>query len=179
MVLLAPKQTADPTPTPMLALSATEREPPKGEEPLHWLLLTNRRTRAAGRPLVPDPMGQRNLVLRLKTGSRIKDRQLDDAEDLRECLTFDAVTACHVEDPNFMARSAPDTPASQFVGQDAVDCLYNDRYLLRIGRSRGPPGNAPDGRWRCWRADPVLQYLLNSAANPHDPPTPIHYERHS
>ena len=69
------RQTADPTPTPMLALSATEREPPKGEEPLHWLLLTNRRTRAAGRPLVPDPMGQRNLGLRRKTGSRIKDRQ--------------------------------------------------------------------------------------------------------
>ena len=151
MVLLAPKQAADPTPTPMLAVSATEREPPKGKQPLHWLLLTNQ-----GEPT--DEHAQRvvhwyrtrwaieSCIEALKTGTRVKDRQLDDAEDLRKCLAFDAITACHVHDLNFMARTAPDTPASQVVGKDAIDCLYNDRHLLRIDRSRAPPGNAPDIR---------------------------------
>ena len=45
-----------------------------------------------------------------------------------------------------MARTVPDTPASKVVGQDAIDCLYNYRYLLRIDRSRAPPGKAPDIR---------------------------------
>ncbi len=32
----------------------------------------------------------------LKVGTRIKDRRLDQADDLRTCLAFDAITACRV-----------------------------------------------------------------------------------
>ena len=151
VVLLAPNKAADQTPTPMFAVSATEREPPKGKEPLHWLLLTNR-----GEPTAESAQqviqwyqtrwAIENWFSALKNGTRIKHRQLNDAEDLRKCLAFDAITACHIHDLNFMARTAPDTPASQVVGQDAIECLYNYRYLLRIDRSRAPPGIAPDIR---------------------------------
>ena len=151
VVLLAPKLAADQTSTPMLAVSATEREPPKGKEPLHWLLLTNRGEPTAEHAQQIVHWYQTRWAIEtwfsvLKTGTRVKDRQLDDAEDLRKCLTFDAITACHVHDLNFMARTVPDTPASQVVGQEAIDCLYNYRYLLRINRSRAPPGENLDIR---------------------------------
>ena len=151
VVLLAPKQAADPTPTPMLAVSATEREPPKNKQPLHWLLLTNRGEPSAESAQQVVHWYQTRWAIEtwfsvLKTGTRIKDRQLDDAEDLRKCLAFDAITACYVHDLSFMARTVPDTPASQVVGHDAIECLYNYRYLLRIDRSRAPPETAPDIR---------------------------------
>ena len=151
VVLLAPKLAADQTSTPMLAVSATEREPPKGKKPLHWLLLTNRGepTACCAQQIVhwyQTRWAIETWFSVLKNGTRVKHRQLDGAEDLRKCLTFDAITACHVHDLNFMARTVPDTPASQVVGQEAIDCLYNYRYLRRISRSRAPPGKDLDIR---------------------------------
>ncbi len=149
VVLLAPKEAADQTPTEMLAVSATERQPPQGKEPLHWLLLANRGEPTAEHAQQIVQWYEKRWSIEtwfsaLKTGTRIKDRQLDDADDLRKCLVFDAITACHIHDLNFMARTAPKTPASEVVGQEAIDCLYNYRYLLRICNARAPPEPAPD-----------------------------------
>ena len=40
----------------------------------------------------------------LKSSTRIKDRRLNTADDLRKCLAFDAITACHVADLTMRAR---------------------------------------------------------------------------
>ena len=99
-------------PLSMLAVSATETDAPDGAEPLHWLLLTSERpaegeadaVRAAE---VLDWHRKRWTVetwfKTLKSGTRIKDRRLNDAEDLRKCLAFDAVTAVHVADLTMIA----------------------------------------------------------------------------
>ena len=143
--LAPPKAAADPTPVDLLAVSATETTPPDGADPLHWLLLTT-----AGEP-TPHHAQQ---VVRwyearwaietwfsvLKTGTRLMDRQLDTADDLRKCLVFDAITACHVHDLNFMARTEPDTPAHAVIDPDMIECLYIFLRLLGIRRiSRAPP----------------------------------------
>ena len=48
------------------------------------------------------------LKYQLKNGSRIGTRQFDHADDLRKCLTFDAVTACYIHDLNTMEPGSAD-----------------------------------------------------------------------
>ena len=43
----------------------------------------------------------------LKTGTEVKDRPLDSADDPRKWLAFDAVTAVHVADLTVLARERP------------------------------------------------------------------------
>ena len=111
----------------MIAVPALEEDPPrrpalpaskngKQNQPLHWMLLITE--------------GQADLdtartVLRwyelrwrierylhaLKVGTRIDDRRLDEADDLRKCLAFDAITARRVWDPSILARERPNNPA--------------------------------------------------------------------
>ena len=57
----------------------------------------------------------------LKAGTRVEDRRLDHADDLRKCL---AITACHVFDLERMARDKPDTPADRVVTDDEIVILY-------------------------------------------------------
>ena len=140
----------------MLAVSATET--PNRKNALHWLLLTTEGLDSAGAESRPEAeaAGVGNLVetaktairwyvLRwtielffkaLKTGARIEDRRLDHADDLRKCLVFDAITACHVFDLERMARDKPDTPADEVVSQEEIDVLY---ALLK---AQGGPGRA-------------------------------------
>ena len=143
--LAPPKTAADQTPVDMLAVSATEITPPDGAAPLHWLLLTTEGE--------PTPHNAQQIIgwyearwaietwfSVLKTGTRLMDRQLDTADDLRKCLVFDAITACHVHDLNFMARTEPGTPASSVIDPDMIECLYIFLRLLGIRRiSRAPP----------------------------------------
>ena len=166
-VRLAPPRTAaGQPPVRMLAVSATET--PNRENALHWLLLTTEglagasaesrpeaEAAAAGNLVETAKTAIRWHVLRwtielffkaLKTGTRIEDRRLDHADDLRKCLVFDAITAFHVFDLERMARDKPDTPAGEVVTQDEFDVLYALRKAQGGARARAPPGHRPDIR---------------------------------
>ncbi len=156
-------------PVRMLAVSATET--PNRKNALHWLLLTTEGLAGASAESRPEAeaAGAGNLVetaktairwyvLRwtielffkaLKTGTRIKDRRLDHADDLRKCLVFDAITACHVFDLERMARDKPDTPAGEVVSQEEIDDLYallkaQGGARARANGIRIPAGNSCD-----------------------------------
>ena len=148
VTLAPPTAAADQTPTRMLAVSATERDAPQGKDPLCWLLLTTEgdATLEDARQAVSWYEHRWKIetwFAVLKTGTRVADRQLDDADDLRKCLAFDAITACHVHDLTFMARTRPDTPADKVVEQDEIECLYNHLQILGVIRARPPPGYVP------------------------------------
>ena len=143
--LEAPGKAEDQTPIDLLAVSATEITPPGNTDPLHWLLLTTEGE--------PTPQQAHRIVgwyesrwaietwfSVLKTGTRVMDRQLDTADDLRKCLAFDVITACHVHDLNFMARTEPATPAHTVVDPEMIECLHTFLRILGIRRiSRAPP----------------------------------------
>ena len=154
--LLPPKDRESEPPVRMIAVSALEEDPPrrpalpaskqrKQNKPLHWMLLTTE--------------GQADLdtartVLRwyelrwrierffhaLKVGTRIEDRRLDEADDLRKCLAFDAITAFRVWDLSLLARERPDDPASRHVTEDDIRalCALASHYGFKV--PRGPPG---------------------------------------
>ena len=127
------------------------RRPVREAEPLHWLLLTTEGQADA------DGAGTavRHYELRwtieeyfrtLKTGAGIEKRQLDHADDLRKCLTFDAITACEVFSLDRMARDRPQTPADEVVSEDDLLVLNTRLDDYGIRRPQPPPGEAPDIR---------------------------------
>ena len=151
VTLAAPNDAGDKTATRMLAVSATETSPAHGREPLPWLLLTTEGKPSAEQAREVVAFYERRWSIEtwfsvLKTGTRVEDRQLDDADDLRKCLVFDAITACHIHELNFMARTAPQIPTDEVVDRDMIDCLYDYLHILRVLRARAPPGHRPDIR---------------------------------
>ena len=153
--LLPPKDREREPPVRMIAVSAREEDPPrrpalpaskkrKQNQPLHWMLLTTE--------------GQGDLdtactVLRwyelrwrierffhaLKVGTRIEDRRLDEADDLRKCLAFDAITAFRVWDLALLARERPNDPASRHVTKGDIQALCALASHNGFKVPRGPP----------------------------------------
>ncbi len=79
----------------MMAVHVTDRDP------LDWMLLTTEGEACAADALKTVTFYERRWLIEehfraLKVGTRIEDRRLDQADDLRKCLAFDAVTACRV-----------------------------------------------------------------------------------
>ena len=133
--LLPPKERESEAPLRMIAVSALEETPPrrrllpgkkkkkKKNEPLHWMLLsTEGRADLDTACTVLRWYELRWSIERffhaLKVGTRIEDRRLDEADDLRKCLAFDAITAFRVWDLSLLARERPDDPASRHVTED-------------------------------------------------------------
>lgn len=145
--LIAPTDVGGP-PQRMIAVSAKEDDPPaataKKGQALHWLLLTTE-----GQP----DLETARTVLRwyelrwqikrffhaLKVGTRVEDRRLDLADDLRKCLAFDAITAFRVWDLTWLARTRPHEPASAYVEPDEIEVLFALSARLNIKIPRGPP----------------------------------------
>ncbi len=144
VTLLPPREERKHTkPLTMRAVSATETDAPDGTEPLHWLLLTAERpaqgeTDAVHATTVLDWYRKRWTIetwfKTLKSGTRITDRRLDAADDLRKCLAFDAVTACHVADITMRARERPETPATEVCPERDIHLLHT---LLEAQGHRG------------------------------------------
>ncbi len=125
--LLPPKDRAGEAAVRMTAVSALEENPPrrplKGKKsaPLHWMLLTAEGE--AGLETARTALRWYELRWRierffhaLKVGTRIEDRRLNDADDLRKCLAFDAVTAFRVWDISLLTRERPDESAERHAG---------------------------------------------------------------
>ena len=79
----------------------------------------------------------------LETGTRVEDRRLDHADDLRPCLVFDAVTACRVLDLERRVRDKPELPADRVVGKDRIVVLHVLRRAHGIARAWPPPEKPP------------------------------------
>ena len=153
--LLPPKDREREPPVRMIAVSALEEDPPrrparstskkrKQNQPLHWMLLSTEGQ---------DDLDTARTVLRwyelrwrierffhaLKVGTRIEDRRLDEADDLRKCLAFDAITAFRVWDLSILARERPNDPANRHVTEDDIEalCALASHYGFKV--PRGPP----------------------------------------
>ncbi len=62
----------------------------------------------------------------LKPQTRIENRRLDEADDLRRCLAFDAIMAWRVFDIQRAARAEPDRPARDVFDEDELTALSID-----------------------------------------------------
>jgi hypothetical protein len=122
---------------PSVALNVVrvwEADPPPGEKPVEWVLLTS------------DPIDCEEQILQivdryrarwtieeyfkaLKTGCAFESRQLEDYESLANALAVFAPIACTLLDLRSEARRTPDAPAELVLSKSQIEVL---RALGRI-----------------------------------------------
>lgn len=130
-------------PLSLYTIEVREENPPPGEEPLHWLLLTNRPVQSfeQARRYVRW-YGLRWLVERyhfvLKSGCRIEARQLETAERLQRCLGVYAIVAWRLLWLTYQARTTPEAPCTVALETHEWQALY-----CYIHRTSTPPAEPP------------------------------------
>ena len=121
--LQPPKERPEDTPVVAWVVRVLETGTPAGQEPLEWLLVSSE-----GGPTAEwaerivgwyeARWGIEEYFRVLKSGTRIEDRRLQEADALVKCLAFDAITAWRVFSLDRYARDAPDTPADEVLTDD-------------------------------------------------------------
>jgi hypothetical protein len=110
------------------AVRVWEPEPPNGEQPVEWLLLTNEPIDTADDVYaIVDHYRARWTIEEyfkaLKTGCAFERRQLQDYESILNALGVFAPLAYHVLLLRTQARAQPDAPAITVVSADQIDVL--------------------------------------------------------
>jgi len=93
------------------------------KEPIDWMLLTSVKTEG-----FEDACERLSWYARrwgievyhrtIKSGCRIEDRRLDDAESIQTCLAIDLVVAWRVYWLTMVGRAEPETPCDQILSED-------------------------------------------------------------
>lgn len=173
-VTLTPPQDKNLPPVEVWAVHALEVNPPAGvKEPIEWMLLTTVETtnfeEACER--------LRWYALRwgievyhrvLKSGCRIQDRRLDDADSLKACLAIDMVVAWRVFLLTMQGRETPDIPCDVYLKEEEWKALYATakgetppkqpptlreavRMIASLGGFLGRKGDGEPGTTTMWR----------------------------
>jgi hypothetical protein len=130
-------------PVNLYAIEVRELDPPSEQEPLHWLLLTNRCVET----LEQAQQCVRWYCLRwlveryhfvLKSGCQIEARQLETAQRLERCLGIYAVVAWRLLWLTYQARRAADLPCTLALETHEWQALYG-----YIHKTSTPPAEPP------------------------------------
>ena len=121
--LQPPKERRDDGPVSAWVVRVLETDPPAGQAPLEWLLVSSE-----GGPTAEwaerivgwyeARWGIEEYFRVLKSGNADRGPRLQEADALVKCLAFDAVTAWRVCSLDRYARDAPDTPAADVLSDD-------------------------------------------------------------
>ena len=123
VVLTAPKDSTLP---PVRVWAVYAREVGQGAavtDPLEWLLLTTVKTESFPEACERLTWYSRRWGIEVyhrtvKSGCRIQDRRLDDADRLEACLAIDLVVAWRVYWLTMAGRERPDLPCDQFLSEE-------------------------------------------------------------
>ena len=113
----------------MTAVEVFETNPPRGAEPLRWVLYTHEEveTAEAARRVAED-YARRPLVedyhKGIKTGCGVEERQYATAERLERITAVLSVTAVRLMQIRAVARVEPERPASDVAPKEWVDTLH-------------------------------------------------------
>ncbi len=166
------RQAGEPdTPQPVSILCATEVEPPVGEAPIEWLLVTTRRVTSAADACEMVRYYARRWVIErwhytLKAGCRVERLQVDDAASLKNALGVYGVVAWRLLWMTHLARVAPEQPAAAVVdlaeravlaeatGRPVQTVREAVRAIAKLGGFAGTPAMGEPGvksLWLGWR----------------------------
>ena len=117
--LLAPTGHQGAPAIPVWAVFAQEQETPPGAKPLEWLLLTTLSVASFEQALerlmwYARRWGIEVLHRTLKSGCRIEQRQLGQADRLEACLAIDLVVAWRIYYLNKLGREVPEAPCTVY-----------------------------------------------------------------
>ncbi len=174
VVLQPPKDKGELGAVPITAVYALERDTPLGTEPVEWMVLTTEPVTGLEEAVrVLQRYTQRwNIEVfhrTLKSGCRIENRQLKDADGLEACLGIDLVVAWRIQLMTKASRETPDSPCTEVL-EDAewkalVGCVTGNplpparppttrqavRMIAGIGGFLGRKGDGEPGATTIWR----------------------------
>jgi hypothetical protein len=130
-------------PVSLWAVFASEEHPPTGVEAVSWLLLTTVavETLAEACERVQWYSGRWLVEVYhkvLKSGCRVEERQLEEAERLRRYLALDSVVAWRVLYLTMVGRELPELPCTALLAAQEWQALY-----CFIHRTNRPPARPP------------------------------------
>ena len=150
----------------MYAVHVLETYPPQGEEPVEWMLLTNRPVTSFDEAC--EKVRWYSLRWRiemyfkvLKSGFRVEACRLGSAERLARYLAVMSVVAWRLFMITLIARTDPATPCTKFLAKQEWRVLY-----LKVKRDRDPPATPPTiGEAVSWIAE-LGGYLARKGDGP-------------
>jgi hypothetical protein len=174
VTLQPPKRLKGAAPLSLWAIYAVEADPPAGAEPIEWLLLTTVPTTTLEEALERLRWYALRWTIEvfhrtLKSGCRIEDRRLGDANSLQACLAIDLVVAWRVMDLAQRGRETPDIPCTVFFEEaewQALACHHQRspvppqtpptlgeamRMVAQLGGFLGRRGDGHPGATVLWR----------------------------
>jgi hypothetical protein len=143
LTLCAPKQHAGKSPIAVWAVLAQERNAPAGVKPLEWMLLTTVPLTSAQQAAeklqwYAQRWGIEVMHRTLKSGCRIEDRQLGNADRLEACLAIDLVVAWRICHLTQLGRDVPQAPCTVHFEQVQWQSL-----MIFTERNPVPPKEPP------------------------------------
>ena len=172
--LAPPKRNAANLPFKLWAVYLAETEPDEDATPIEWMLLTTAEVKnfndAQKRAEWYAGRWRIEVYHRtLKSGCRIKNRQLGTADSLEACLGVDMVVAWRIYHLTMLGRSSPDVDCTVFfsnVQWKALCCYVTKKptppekppslreailMVAKIGGFLGRKGDGPPGTTVLWR----------------------------
>jgi hypothetical protein len=124
-----PKLHSGQPPIALWAVWAQEINPPSGQKPICWCLLTTVPVRTLAEAIERIQWYVKRWTIEdfhrvLKSGCQVEARQLTTRERLQRALAIDMVIAWRIMDLNKAARLQPDSPADQWLSTDEWKALY-------------------------------------------------------
>jgi hypothetical protein len=115
---------------PLWAVLVREVNPPPGEKPIEWLLLTNVAVTSFAEACERVEWYTVRWVVEmfhkvLKSGCRVEHRQFEDADNLRRYLALDSVVAWRVLWLTLLNRETPDVPCTVILESHEWKALYS------------------------------------------------------
>lgn len=142
--LKPPKRYFQEKPIKLWAVYIKEMEPLlEGESPVEWMLLTtvpvtNKEEAYRRVEWYTRRWGIEIYHRTLKSGCRIKDRQLGSADRLETALGVDMVVAWRIYHMTMLGREIPDSPASVFFKEEEWKALYCYVHKTPIAPDKPP-----------------------------------------
>src|SRR2546428_7152602 len=127
------------------AVMAQEVDAPEGIEPLSWMLLTTCPVTSFAEATEKLDWYTKRWCIEiyhktLKSGCKIEERQLGNADTIEACLAIDMVVAWRIYHMTKLGREVPDVPCTVFCEQDEWKALVS--FILKRPIIDGTPPTA-------------------------------------
>jgi hypothetical protein len=137
------KASGSTEPVTVTLIGATEQSPPAGSDLISWVLLTNL-------PVTDFKSAKEKVQWYgkrwgieiwhkvLKSGCKVEDCMLEQAERLMRYLTLFSIIGVRLMHVTYLARAQPDLPATDVFSQEEVEALH-----IRVTKALPPDDPAP------------------------------------
>ncbi|MGA2348121.1 MAG: IS4 family transposase [Candidatus Sulfotelmatobacter sp.] len=137
------KASGSSEPVTVTLIGATEQSPPAGSDSISWVLLTNLPVKDFESATEKVQWYARRWGIEiwhkvLKSGCKVEDCMLEEAERLKRYLTLFSIIGVRLMHVTYLARVHPDLPATEVFSVEEVEALH-----IRVTKALPPADPAP------------------------------------